>query len=114
MWKHLYIYNSKSEPTLVTTETNVTYPVAIRKINIIKCRADLGTGPSRSYISESFTDLLKISPVRKDSKTIEGQINSTTRKRKIDNVKIENLDDNFSFQTEFNKFHRRSHYITMY
>ena len=35
---------SKSEPMLVTTEANVTYPVAIIKVNSVKCRALLDTG----------------------------------------------------------------------
>ena len=35
---------SKSEPMLVTTATNVTYPVAIAKVNSVKCRAHLDTG----------------------------------------------------------------------
>ena len=44
---------------LVTTETNVTYPVAIIKVNGVKCRALLDTGSGSSYVSESFIDLLK-------------------------------------------------------
>ena len=44
---------------LVTTETNVTNPVAIIKVNGVKCRALLDTGSGSSYVSESFIDLLK-------------------------------------------------------
>ena len=97
--------DSKSEPMLVTTETNVTYPVAIIKVNGVKCRALLDTGSGSSYISESFIDL-KINPVRKEYKTIETLTNSTTKKLKIYNLKVENLDENFSFQTELNKLER--------
>ena len=43
---------SKSEPMLVTTEANVTYPVAIIKVNGVKCRALLDTGSGSSYMSE--------------------------------------------------------------
>ena len=39
--------DNKSEPMLVTTEANVTYPVVIIKVNGVKCRALLDTG-SRS------------------------------------------------------------------
>ena len=56
---------------LVTTEANITYLVAITKVNGVKCRALLDTGSGSSYISESFIDLLKINPVRKEYKTIE-------------------------------------------
>ena len=51
--------DSKSEPMLVTTDANVTYAVAIIKINGVKCRALLDTGSGSSYMSESFIDLLK-------------------------------------------------------
>ena len=74
--------DSKSEPMLVTTETNVTYPVAIIKVNGVKCRALLDTGPGSSYISESFIDLLKINSVRREYKTLETLTNSTTKKVK--------------------------------
>ena len=80
------------EPILVTTETNVTYPVAIIKVNGVKFRALLDTGSSNLYMSEPFIDLLKIPPVRKEYKTIERLTNSVHKKLKIYNVKVENLD----------------------
>ena len=83
---------------LVITNANVTYPVAIIKVNSVKCKALLDTASGSSYISESFLDLLKINPVRKEYKTIETLTNSTTKKVKIYNLKVENLDENFSFQ----------------
>ena len=63
---------------LVTTKANVTYPVAIIKVNDVKFRALLDTGSGSLYISESFIDLLRINPVRKEYKTIETLTNSTT------------------------------------
>ena len=54
----------KFEPMLVTTETNVTYPVALIKVNGVKCRAFLDTGSGSSYISESLIDLFNINPER--------------------------------------------------
>ena len=89
----------------MTTEANVTYPVVI-KVNDVHCRTLLDTGSGSLYISESFIDLLKINPVRKEYKTIETLTNSTTKKLKIYNLKVENLDENFSFQTELNKLER--------
>ena len=47
--------DSKSDPILETTETNVTYQVAIIKVNGVKCRVLLDTGSGSSYISKSFT-----------------------------------------------------------
>ena len=89
----------------MTTEANVTYPVVI-KVNDVHCRTLLDTGSGSSYISESFIDLLKINPVRKEYKTIETLTNTTTEKLKIYDLKVENLDKNFSFQTELNKLER--------
>ena len=97
--------DSKSEPMLVTTENSLTYPVAIIKVNGVKCRALLETSSGSSYISKSFIDLLKI-------KIIETLTNSTNKELKIHNVKVKNLDENFSFQTELNKLGGGSHYIT--
>ena len=68
---------------LVTTDANVIYPVAIINVNGFKCTALLDTGADGSYISESFIDLFKINPVRKEYKTIETLTNSTTKKLKI-------------------------------
>ena len=62
---------SKSEPISVTTEIYVTYLVVIIKVNPQKCRALLDTGSCSLYISESFINLLKINPVRKEYKTIK-------------------------------------------
>ena len=55
---------------------------------------------------ESFIDLLKKNPFRKEYKTIKTLRNSTTKNIKIYNMKVENLDENFSFQTEFKKLER--------
>ena len=100
---------------LVATEANVTYPVAIIKVNGVKCRALLDTGSGSSYISQSFMDLHKINPVRKEYKTIKTITNSTTKKLKIYNLKVENLDENLSFQIELNKLEREValHYQTL-
>ena len=77
--------DSKSEQMLVSTEANVTYPVAIINVNGVKCRALSDTGSGSSYISELFIDLLKINPVRREYKTIETLTNSTSKKVKIYN-----------------------------
>ena len=83
--------DSKFEPMLVTSRANVTFQVEIIKVNGVKCRALLGTGSGSSYISESFIDLLKINPVRKEYKAIETLTNSTTKKLKIYKLKVKNL-----------------------
>ena len=81
--------DSISEQMLVTTEANVTYRVAVVKVNGVNCRALLDAGSGSSYI-ESFIDLLKINPFGKEYKTIETLTNSTT-KTEIYNLKVEDL-----------------------
>ena len=56
---------------LASTESSVIYPVAIIKVNGIKCRALLDTGSGSSYASEAIIDFLKINLIRKEYKTIE-------------------------------------------
>ena len=90
--------DSKSEPMLVIS--HMTYPVVIIKVYSVKCRTFLDIVSGSLYVSESFIDLLKINPVRKEYQTIETLTNSTTKKLKIYNLKVEHLDDNFSFRTE--------------
>ena len=63
----------------VTTETNVTYPVAIIKVNGVNCRALLDTVSGSVYISESFIDLLKVNPLRKEYKIMETLTNCTSK-----------------------------------
>ena len=90
--------DSTSEPMLVII--HMTYPVVIIKVYSVKCRTFLDIVSGSLYVSESFIDLLKINPVRKEYQTIETLTNSTTKKLKIYNLKVEHLDDNFSFRTE--------------
>ena len=66
----------------------------------------LDTGQGNIYASESLIDLFKVNPVRKEHKTIEKLTNSTTKKYKIDNVKVESSNQTFSYQTEFSKLER--------
>ena len=77
---HASIYDKFADSK--STETNVTYAVAIIKVNGIKCRALLDRGSGSSYISESFIDLLKINAVGKEHKTIETLTKSTTKNLK--------------------------------
>ena len=61
--------STSAEPLLTTTENNVIYPVAIVKINGVKCQALLDRGSGSSYASENLLDYLKINPTRKEIKT---------------------------------------------
>ena len=87
-------------------KNNVIYPVAIVKINGVKCRALLDTGSGSSYASEDLLDYLTINPARTEIKTIETLTNLTTKKRKIYSVKIQDINEKYNFITELNKLER--------
>ena len=93
------------EPLLTTTESNVIYPAAIVKINRVKCRFLLDTGSGSSY-TLGLLNCLKINPTRKEIKTIETLTNLTTKNIKIYYVKIQDVDEKYSFKTELNKLER--------
>ena len=98
--------STSNEPLLTTTKNNVIYPVAIVKVNGTECRALLDTDSGSSYASEALLDFLKINPIRKEIKTIETLTNLTTKKLKIYSVKIQDVNEKFSFNTELNKLER--------
>ena len=94
------------EPLLTTTENNVIYPAATVKINRVKCCALLDTGSGSSYTLEGLLNCLKINPTRKEIKTIKTLTNLNTKKIKIYSVKMQDVDEKYSFNTELNKLER--------
>ena len=98
--------STSTEPILTTTKNHVIYPVAIVKVNGVKCRALLDTGSGSSYTSDGLLNYLKINPTRKEIKTIETFTNLTTKKLKIYSVKIQDVNKKLSFNTELNKLER--------
>ena len=98
--------STSTEPIITTTKNHVIYPVAIVKVNGVKCRVLLDTGSGSSYTSDGLLDYLKINPTRKEIKTIETFTNLTTKKLKIYSVKIQDVNKKLSFNTELNKLER--------
>lgn len=88
-------------------ENAVTYPVVVVLVDGIKCRALLDTGAGSSYASASLLKLLKKTAIRKETKTIEMMMNSTTKKIEVFKVKIENIKKNVAFETELCKVERK-------
>ena len=94
------------EPLLTTTENNIIYPVTIVKINGVECRTLPDTGSRSSYASEGLLDYLKINPIRKEIKTIETLTNLNTKKLYIYSVKMQDVNEKYSFNTELNNLER--------
>ena len=57
-------------------------------------------GSWSSYASEGLLGYLKINPTRKEIKTTETLTNLTTKKRKIYSVKVQDVNEKYSFNTE--------------
>ena len=85
--------STSTEPIITTTKNHVIYPVAIVKVNGVKCRVLLDTGSGSSYTSDGLLDYLKINPTRKEIKTIETLTNSTSKKLKIYSIKIQDKNE---------------------
>ena len=99
-------WSTSTEPLLNTTENNAIYPVAIVKAKGVKCRTLLDIGSGSSCASEGLLDCLEINPTRKEIKTMETLPNLTTKKLKIYSVKIQDVNEKYSFNTELNKLER--------
>ena len=98
--------STSTEPLLTTTKNNDIYPVPIVKVNGVKCRALLDTSSGSFYASEGLLDYLEINPTRKEIKTIESLTNLATKKLKIYSIKIQDVNEKYSFNTELNKLER--------
>ena len=98
--------STSTEPLLTTTKNNDIYPVPIVKVNGVKCRALLDTSSGSFYASEGLLDYLEINPTRKEIKTIETLTNLATKKLKIYSIKIQDVNEKYSFNTELNKLER--------
>ena len=99
--------SASTEHLLATTENNVIYPVAIVKINGVRCRVLLDAGSGSSYASEGLLVNLKINPTRKEIKPVETLTNLATKKLNIYSIQIEDINEKYSLNTELNKLERK-------
>ena len=95
--------NLSKQPLFSTKEHDVIYPVAVVRIDGIKCRALLDTGAGSSYISASLARELAKKPIRTDHKQIETMLHTTNTKIEVYEVQISNMKDSFQINTEVSK-----------
>ena len=89
---------------MLTTETqHVAYPVAVVKVNGIKCRALLDTGAGSSYASASLINRLGIPAARVENRKIEMMVHTAVRKIQVYNLKITNLEEDFEMCADISK-----------
>ena len=88
---------------LAASDKMVVYPVVVVKVEGISCRALLDTGSGSSYVSAELLKHVRKKPIRKDTKTVDMMLNSTTRKIETYELKIENLGGSFELEIEASK-----------
>jgi len=89
---------------MLTTEAqHVAYPVAVVKVNGVKCRALLDTGAGSSYASASLINRLGIPATRVENRRIEMMVHTAIRKIQVYNLKITNLEEDFEMCADVSK-----------
>ena len=86
---HSSIGSKPIVPTISSTgQGDVTHPVVVLLVDVVKCRPLLGTGARSSYRSAGLMNVLKKKTFRKETKHIEMMTNSTTKNREVFKVQI--------------------------
>ena len=88
---------------LATGGGQVVYPVVVVNVDGIRCRALLDTGAGSSYASAALISKLNRKPDRKEYKTIEMMMTSTSQKIEMYKVQVSNIKGVFSLNTTLSK-----------
>ena len=84
---------------LATGGGQVVYLVVVVDVDGIRCRALLDTGAGSSYASAALISKLNRKPVRREYKTIEMMMTSTSQKIEMYKVQVSNIKGVFSLPT---------------
>ena len=83
-------------------QSSVIYPVVVVEVEGVRCPALLDPGSGNSYVSFTLMNFTKKKPVKQGIKTLEMMLHATTRTIDIYNVKISDINRNFSMSSEVN------------
>ena len=81
----------------------VVYPVVVVDVDGIRCRALLDAGAGSSYASAALSSKLNRKPDRREYKTIEMMMTSTSQKIEMYKVQVSNIKGVFSLPTTLSK-----------
>ena len=81
----------------------MVYPVVVVDVDGIRCRALLDTGAGSSYASAALISKLNRKPDRREYKTIEMMMTSTSQKIEMYKVQVSNIKGVFSLPTTLSK-----------
>ena len=73
---------------MIVAKSLVIHSVLVVKVINIMCRVLLDTGAGSSYASAALLDLLKLKPIKKETRNIDMMMCSTTKKLEIYDVEI--------------------------
>lgn len=83
---------SERSPAMCSSSSgSVVFPILVVKVNGVKCRALVDNCSGSSYASSTLIELMKIKPVRKESRSIETLMHTTSRKIEIYKVKVSSV-----------------------
>ena len=88
---------------MLNPHSDVVYPVAMVRVNGVKCRAFIDTGAGSRYVSSflvSVTKAPKITTVRRD---IEMLLQTKNTKLDVHQMKLTSLDGEFEMDIDVNK-----------
>ena len=88
---------------LATGGGQVVYLVVVVDVDGIRCRALLDTGAGSSYASAALISKLNRKPDRREYKTIEMMMTSTSQKIEMYKVQVSNIKGVFSIPTTLSK-----------
>ena len=88
---------------LATGGGQVVYPVVVVNVDGIRCRALLDTGAGSSYASAALISKLNRKPDRREYKTIEMMMTSTSQKIEMYKVQVSNIKGVFGLNTTLSK-----------
>ena len=94
---------TKNPTTLLTTSScSVTHPIVLIETEGVKCLTIIDTGAGAFYASSALINRINKEAIRTETKKIETLMSTNTRKIKINSVKIQHINCEFSFETELN------------
>ena len=88
-------------------KSNVVYPIVVVRVNGVKTRALLDTGGGSSYASSTLLNLTKSKSVKKEKKTVEMMMATSTQKFEIHDVTVSSIDGSFEIDTTLTKVEKK-------
>ena len=88
---------------MAANEMSVIYPVVVIRVEGILCRALLDTGSGSSYVSAELSKRVGKKPSKRETRTVDMMLHSTTRKIETYELQVEDVERTFHLEVEASK-----------